>query len=142
MQKPDTTQKLQDIFDKLIEETKGKCLATKESGAQYMNYEDFRNLCETIKSTYCAIMEVEETPACISEACNKTLNHILQYRAPLSIGGVVAPPPLTTLVNEVRKLVKRSEDISAEAEQILKESLHAAFSQLRHTTEKNNISSN
>lgn len=139
MKKPETQQELQDTFSQLITNTKEQLLSSKTGKKQYLNYNDFLHICNAVKSTYCTLMGVEEAPAGIVEACDKTLAYILQYRPPLSIGGYLAPSPLTELVNIARRLTKSSESLSAEAEQILRASLHSALEHTDLTTETNNI---
>lgn len=140
MKKPETQQELQDTFSQLITDTKEQLLSSKTGKKQYLNYNDFLHICNTVKSTYCTLMGVEEAPAGIVEACNKTLDYILQYRPPSSIGGIVGPgDPVTELFNIARRLTKSSVSLSAEAEQILRESLHSALEHTDLTTETNNI---
>lgn len=136
MKKPETQQELQDTFSQLITNTKEQLLSSKTGKKRYLNYNDFLHICNAVKSTYCTLMGVEEAPAGIVEACNKTLAYIFQYRAPLSIGGYVAPSPLTDLRNIARRLTKSSETLSAEAEQILRESLHSALADIHRACGK------
>ena len=136
MKKPETQQELQDTFSQLITNTKEQLLSSKTGKKQYLNYNDFLHICNAVKSTYCTLMGVEEAPAGIVEACNKTLAYILQYRPPSAISGYVAPSPLTELVNIARRLTKSSESLSAEAEQILRESLHSALADIHRVSGK------
>lgn len=138
MKAPHTVQELQEIFDRLIAETKEQLLQAKSAGEQYLNFNDFEKLCDSIKSTYCTIMGVEEVPKCISEACIKALSNILNCLSPLLTGGIVPFPSLGSMIKTAKNVVKHvvtpAEAISAETEQILKEALHEALAQLGGST--------
>lgn len=138
MKAPHTVQELQEIFDRLIAETKEQLLQAKSAGEQYLNFNDFKQLCNSIKSTYCTIMGGEEVPECISEACDKALSNILEYLPPLHTGGIVPFPSLGSMLKKGKHLIKHvampAEAISAETEKILKKALHEALAQLGRST--------
>lgn len=140
MNTPHTVQELQEIFDRLIAETKEQLLQAKSAGELYLNFNDFKKLRDRIKSTYCTIMGVQEVPKCISEACIKALSNILNRLPPLLVptGGVVPSPSLGSMIKTAKNVAKHvampAEAISAETEQILKEALHEALAQLGRST--------
>lgn len=127
MEKPLSIQELQDSFDKLIEKTKEELLQAKEAGKQYMNYKDFQHLCDTIKNTYCSLMEADNVPTCISEVCDHTLSFILHYRTMFTTSGLY--PSLASIVEDCKKIIRSSAGISAEAEELLRTSLREALAQ-------------
>ena len=73
MEKPKSLADLKITMSRVITAQRAKILETKDLNAQYLNYSDFVNICDTVKDTWRNLMNDNDVPRAIESVCCLTL---------------------------------------------------------------------
>ena len=73
MEKPKSLTELQTTMDNIITVKKFQILEKKPVDAQYLNFGDYSDICTTIKTSWCKMMDEADAPKAIQSVCYMTL---------------------------------------------------------------------